>query len=160
MPFIYFPRDLKFPNTMQLEENLYRVEDPFVYIDKEYGYTILVPPNFQTDYGSVPRAFWNIIPPQGILSGAYILHDWLYATKLVSRSQADWIFLGAIKELGSSWVKRNTIYSLVRSCGWSAWKGHKQKSITKNMAFLNTFLNNKDALEYFNISFFAENTLK
>ncbi len=118
-----------YPATDQVNEREYRLLQPLVYINENENLKLTVPPGFITDYGSVPQVFWNIIPPQGVLAAAYILHDWLYATEAFERTKCDWIFLCAMQELGASWVKRNTIYSAVRCFGGAVWKAHTPEGI-------------------------------
>ena len=56
--------------------------------------TITAPAGFETDFASVPRLFWRIVPPWGRYSPAAVVHDFLYHTGLVTRAEADRIFLG------------------------------------------------------------------
>lgn len=83
---------------------------------------------FYTDFASVPRvpvfyALWG--------SRAHreaVLHDYLYridSKPVVTRSQADSIFLEAMKSTGKSFWLRWPMYLGVRSGGWTAY--HKRK---------------------------------
>ncbi len=126
------PRDflygegLGFPATQQVGPWLWRVDLPFAVQldDGATHYEILVPPGWETDYGSVPRIFWNIVPPLGRYSAAYVLHDYLYESEAFDRDVCDWLLLLALQDLGASWLERNTIYSAVREFGWIVWAGH------------------------------------
>ena len=53
--------------------------------------TFHVPAGFETDFASVPRAFWSVFPPYGPYTKSAVLHDWLYVTQPagVSRKDAD-----------------------------------------------------------------------
>lgn len=138
IPITFFPESLKYPDTQQVAERLWIVEKPFF---AQYGKTqIIIPPGWQTDYGSVPKVCWNVIEPIGQLSTPYILHDWLYCTEMFKRNICDWIFLLAMQDAGASWLKRNTIYSAVRSCGGSVWNetGHADKA-SENRRLLDEF---------------------
>jgi hypothetical protein len=84
--------------------------------------TFEVPKDFRTDFASVPRIFWNIIPPTGGYTKAAVLHDYLYYTKMVSRKDADGIFRRIMHEYGVGGLKRRTMYWAVRAFGWLAWK--------------------------------------
>ena len=90
------------------------------------GEIICVPPGFVTDLASVPRIFWNILPPFGKYDGAAIIHDYLYALQDRPRKNCDLILLEAMKTEGVSWITRETIYWGVRIGGWTAWLGHKK----------------------------------
>jgi hypothetical protein len=88
---------------------------------------ITIPAGFKTDFASVPRAFWSIIPPWGKYSEAALVHDYLYsaaskAIKSMSRKEADDIFLELMKEAGVPWWQRQAIYWAVRMWGKSYWK--------------------------------------
>lgn len=80
-----------------------------------------IPEGFVTDFASVPRCFWSIIPPMGRYGKAAILHDYLYHTKSVSRKEADKIFLKAMDLLGVSAWKKYVMYFAVRLFGWVKW---------------------------------------
>jgi len=90
--------------------------------------TIIVPAGFETDFASVPR-----VPIFYVLFGdrahrESVLHDYLYrvdAKPEVSRSNADEVFLEAMKERGKGFFVRRAMYWGVRLGGWTAW--HKRK---------------------------------
>ncbi|NPA65116.1 MAG: DUF1353 domain-containing protein [Epsilonproteobacteria bacterium] len=111
-------------------ENSFVVKSNFVYISERYR--IEVRAGLETDGASVPRIFWNIVPP---VSGRYleaaVLHDALYASKLVNRKEADEIFLEAMKDLGVAAWKRYIMYWAVRVFGEKAWESHDITSVAK-----------------------------
>ena len=80
-----------------------------------------VPKGFQTDFASIPRVFWSILPPDGRYSQAAVLHDFLYHTKTRPRKACDDIFLEAMEVLGVAWWKRKTMHQAVRLFGWAAF---------------------------------------
>jgi hypothetical protein len=65
------------------------VREPFFWwIDYETKQDkVTVEEGFQTDFGSVPRFLWSIINPTGW--NAFVLHDYMYATKYMSRVISD-----------------------------------------------------------------------
>src|SRR5688500_11341220 len=73
------------------------------------GTAYTVPAGFVTDFASVPRILWNILPPYGKHSRAAVLHDWLYVTGIVDRATADRIFLLLMEALGVGWVTRRAM---------------------------------------------------
>lgn len=81
------------------------------------GDVVRVPKGFKTDFASVPRLFWSIIPPDGKYSQAAVLHDYVYQKHTFERKKCDQIFLEAMKVLGVSWWKRRTMYRAVRLFG-------------------------------------------
>ena len=114
------------------------MEDFVFYFPMLNGYidcTLKVEKGFKTDFGSVPQAFQSFISPIGKPTKAYVLHDRLcvanakkeawnkvaydkipfeYCNKIVTRKQADKVFLEAMKTLGVGALKRYTIYFYVR----------------------------------------------
>jgi hypothetical protein len=97
---------------------------------REFGYDvgaegsqdqITVPVGFETDFASVPRVFWAILPKWGKYGNAAVIHDWLYWEQGRSRPAADAVFLEAMAVLGVSAVVRQTMYTAVRLFGWLAW---------------------------------------
>lgn len=98
-------------------------------LDSAFSYdssvgTLTVPAGFVTDFASVPRLFWNILPPFGRYGKAAIVHDYLYRTPgYVSRPVADALFLEAMKVLGVGRLIRYTMYLAVRAFGAGAYKG-------------------------------------
>jgi hypothetical protein len=89
---------------------------------------ITVPHGFVTDFASVPRAFWHVIPPWGKYSLAAVVHDYLYFTGEVSRKAADQVFLEQMRLLGVPWWKRRLMYYAVRWFGGAAWENNRKRS--------------------------------
>ena len=80
-----------------------------------------VPAGFVTNFASIPRVFWSVLPPWDRHMKAAVFHDYLYNTKRVSREHADNIFYKQMKALGVSWWRRNVIYRAVRLFGARAY---------------------------------------
>ncbi len=96
------------------------------------GDKIVVPKGFQTDFASIPRFFWRIMPPDGEYTKSAIIHDYLYNTRERPREIADKIFLEAMGVLGVPGWKKNIIFRAVRIFGGFAWK--KKKEILEEAA--------------------------
>ena len=88
----------------------------------ESPHVIEVPEGFRTDFASVPR-----IPIAWWAAGATaqrpaVIHDYLYRTNgLVSRIEADKIFLEALQADGAGWMHRHLMYWAVRAGGAGAF---------------------------------------
>lgn len=139
-----------FTTPLIVEDQGYRhfvVREPFVYEVGALGSgrKVIIPVNFETDFASIPRGLWNILPPVGAgYDKAAVVHDYLYRggfiTSLaydpvtqqeyelhedVTRAQADAILKEAMDALGVGWWTRNMIYAGVRVGGHIPWtKGH------------------------------------
>ena len=94
--------------------------------DEDSNNVICVPRNFTTDFASVPRIFWNVIPPYGRHGKAAVVHDYLYATNGLhgrfNRQRCDEIFLEAITVLGVGAIKRQIMFRAVRMFGQKPWE--------------------------------------
>ena len=93
------------------------------------GVSYVVPEGFVSDGASIPRLLWTLLghpwaEPHG---RAAVLHDWLYATGLVTRARADALFLESLQALEVGRVKRWTLCAGVRAGGWLAWRRHRQR---------------------------------
>jgi hypothetical protein len=90
----------------------------FISVD---GRVLRLPIGFETDLASIPRAFWNIYPPQkyGFITPA-IVHDYLYSCHSgFSRKDADDVFYSLLIENGVSNYTALKFYLAVRAFGIS-----------------------------------------
>jgi hypothetical protein len=98
---------------------------PFGYDCNEEGSgrRIQVDIGFMTDFASVPRPLWILLPKWGKYGNAAVIHDWLYWVQRpdISRAQADHIFLEAMTVLNVAWWQKYPMYWAVRSFGLLAW---------------------------------------
>jgi hypothetical protein len=103
--------------------NTWIVMRPFGYAvgAEDSGDHIEVPVGFQTDFTSVPRLFWAILPKWGRYGNGAVIHDWLYWEQKRTREQADAIFFESMGVLGVGRVTRFPVYWAVRAFGWLAW---------------------------------------
>lgn len=95
------------------------------------GY-IIIPAGFITDFASVPRFFWRLVPPAGSgKHGAYgpasVVHDYLYRTKQyrgarIRRFFADAIFREIMTEYDVEGWRKWVMWASVRLLGWSSWR--------------------------------------
>ena len=100
----------------------YRLLKPLIY---EYrfnggGLSIVVPEGFVTDFASIPRIFWAILPHDGAYAPAAVVHDYLYSLRFkgCSRFLADSIFRDAMARLNVPIWRRVPMYYAVRAFGW------------------------------------------
>jgi hypothetical protein len=99
---------------------LVRLTAPFSYDVgfKGSSLTLTVPAGFVTDFASVPRALTGWFPPSGPWAKAAVVHDYLYASGLISRAISDLIFLEAMEVLEVPCWRRAAMYAAVRLLGW------------------------------------------
>lgn len=112
--------------SVALGADHWRVLTPFSYKISETDW-VTVPAGYLTDGASVPKIFWNIIPPWGEYGQAAVVHDILceYLTVIrngvpqrISRAQCDRILHEAMVALQVPVFKRTAIYSAVCMYRW------------------------------------------
>lgn len=106
--------------------------EPLIYLSKEIVAPgkvgkITVPAGFQTDYASIPRVFWRLLPPVGRYDRAAVVHDFLYQNNGVTRLQADNVLCEAMKVVNVPHWQRAMIYAGVRVGGWVTWNKYRAK---------------------------------
>lgn len=90
---------------------------------------IVASKGFVTDFASVPRLFWMVIPKWGRYGNAAVIHDWLYwnQSEKIDRKKADSILLEAMTVLNVSKWRKTIIYRTVKLFGWIAWNRNKRE---------------------------------
>ena len=100
----------------------WEIYEDLTYKDDKLGIKVTVPKGQTTDFASIPRIFWPILPPVGRYSRAAVVHDYLYRHGLFTRKDCDLIFLHAMEELNVAKWKRVIMYRAVRLFGAPAYK--------------------------------------
>lgn len=107
-----------------LEDDHWHVVEGFrYYLGEKYSNAwVYVPAGYLTDGASVPRIFWNLLPPWGKYGAAAIVHDYLCEfleiqvdgiPQRITRKQADLILLEAMEVLEVPWLTRNVMHGAV-----------------------------------------------
>lgn len=113
------------------------MKDDLVYENDKY--IIRVYAGFRTDGGSIPRISWTLLgitpyDPRCVYS--FFIHDWLYASEVILRADADAILDEVLKIKPSpSGFQRWLIWSHVRMYGWIVWNRHTDKSVIEARKF-------------------------
>jgi hypothetical protein len=105
--------------------------------EDQFGYDIpgvgrIVPHDkFITDFASIPRFFWRILPPVGDgararYGVAAVIHDWLYTVGRVGNARitrlfADEVFGAAMESVGVSQWRINLMVWAVKTFGAQPW---------------------------------------
>ena len=84
--------------------------------------------NGVTDFASVPVFFHRVLNPQSALE-ASVPHDFLYRTGLVTKAQADKIFLLGMIALKVPKWKRQTMYYAVKMFGGSSYNHFSEEKL-------------------------------
>ncbi|WP_157830409.1 DUF1353 domain-containing protein, partial [Siphonobacter sp. SORGH_AS_0500] len=93
------------------------------------GRIYTIPAGFKTDFSSVPRPIWPIIPPHGLATIPSIKHDYLYDFQIGekeigrkrARQEADQAFLRDLIEEGMKPAQARLMYGMVRLFGRPFW---------------------------------------
>jgi hypothetical protein len=127
--FVNLPT-LRPPKGRTGDEELWEVSEPWVSPAFD-GYRLAFRAGFLTDGASIPRPFWVTIghPFHWPTLGPALCHDALYAAEYVTRAHADWLFVGWLESVGTTWAKRNRMWLAVRAGGWVPWGRHTPESI-------------------------------
>ena len=97
----------------EISETDWKLVDPVVYAGSKQTFT--VPAGFVTDFATVPRIFFWLVPSYGAYTKAAVLHDYLTTTKAVSQADADGLFRRAMRELRVPFVRRWVMWAGVRA---------------------------------------------
>ncbi len=100
----------------------------FVVISETLG-TIVVPYGFKTDFNSIPRGLWNILPPDN-WGEAGVVHDYLYrfgrlGTRPLTRLQCDTVHREFVHLKGCSRFKEWSMFWALRLGGWKPWNAYR-----------------------------------
>jgi hypothetical protein len=102
------------------------VTDWFRFESDVLGRTVTVPPGFITDFHSIPRGLWNILPPDDNPESA-VVHDRLYARNGCTRKQADQVHAEVLRVLGAKEWKVKAMYAGLRIGGWKSWNKYRKQ---------------------------------
>jgi hypothetical protein len=100
---------------------------PLLYQLANTSLTVAVPAGFVTDFASIPRPFWSLLPTWGKYGPPAVVHDYLYWDQRCTREQADWIFLLGMEENDVGGIQRFVIHRAVRWGGALAWRSNAQR---------------------------------
>ena len=106
----------------------WEVYEPLSYQDDKLRLKVTVPKGSKTDFASIPRIFWPILPPAGRYSKAAVVHDYCYRHGLFTREISDLIFLHAMEELDVAKWKRFVMFWAVRLFGKHSYRKRRNDS--------------------------------
>lgn len=106
---------------------------PLEYLTED-GWRIAVPAGFITDFASIPRVLWSLIPPRGRYNRPAIIHDYLYhyapvdstTGARVTKGRADAILREGCKNVDDRLTQRWTIWLGLRLGGFVAWNNYRK----------------------------------
>jgi len=87
---------------------------------------VTAPVRFVTDFASIPRLFWSLLPPDGRYTYPAIIHDYLYWSQTTSKSDADEILRLAMEDFDIHKAVVTTIFEGVKFGGAAAWEENRK----------------------------------
>lgn len=115
-------------SVTQTDEHLWELDRPLEY-SWARGWGYVVDAGYVTDFASVPRFIWWLVPTYGNYTAATVLHDALITVALpagrTSSRSVDRIFREAMAELGVSFPRRWLMWAGVR---WGALFNRKRRA--------------------------------
>lgn len=122
------PFDKEELSLVYIDGHNWRVLEPFTFGSQTIERMIRVPAGFVTDFASIPRALWAVLPPTGTYGKAALIHDLLYRTphEACTRAEADRILLEAMLASRVGFWVSCVIYLAVRVGGRRAFKPRQE----------------------------------
>jgi hypothetical protein len=110
------------------------INKPVIYTTKD-GWVITVPVGFVTDFASIPRPMWTVIPPRGKYNRPAIVHDLLYhyapidplTGERCTQARADYILREACENCDDRFTQRWAIFLGLKLGGFVAWNNYRKK---------------------------------
>ena len=85
-------------------------------------YEIKIPVNFLTDFATIPRILWILLPKyHPDYAFASVIHDYLYKEGIGNKRYADLIFLEGMGVLNCPWYKKWPMYYAVHKVGQGSY---------------------------------------
>jgi hypothetical protein len=110
-------------NPLTANPRKYRVMSPLIWECNKHN--VEIPEGFFTDLVTVPTILGKYFPSTSPITKAAVLHDFIYATGMMSKYDADLLFRKAMGVVGVSLGLRTTAYTAVTlfaSIPWYQWK--------------------------------------
>jgi Protein of unknown function (DUF1353) len=137
------------PQAATLPLHLGRFADAMYFLKEPIDWTpnpgqeshkpVKVPVGFVTDFASIPRVFWIVLPKDGVYTYPAIIHDYLYWEQPVSKDEADLILRYSMQDFKVNTVALEAIYAGVRAGGATAWRDNAARKAAGEKRLLKTY---------------------
>jgi uncharacterized protein DUF1353 len=114
------------------------VLSPFHFQSEILNRVVVVPAGFMTDFNSVPRPLWSILPPHENPE-AGVVHDWLYKYNGCTKNQADRVHREVFEVIdrvhpdkAPRW-KRVAMYTGLVLGGSRTWNRYRREQIAREL---------------------------
>lgn len=101
------------------------------YTIKIQKFKLTVPKGFSFDGNSIPRCLWFFFghPLAGVQIIAAMIHDYLYKTGSIPRSDADFLYYCLLRSVEIGLLKRSLMWLGVRIGGWLHYNKNKNRDL-------------------------------
>lgn len=99
----------------------------------------VVPRGFVTDFASIPRPLWWLLPKWAQYGNAAVVHDFCYWDQQHDRKTADHAIAEGMVDMGVGWLTRKTIYVFLRLGGAFAWWDNKRRKASGEIRIIPYF---------------------
>ena len=103
------------------------------------GEDYVVPKGFVTDFASIPRPFWWLLPKWARYGNAAVVHDFNYWMQNCDRKTADRAMAEGMRDLGVGRMTRGTMYFFLRIFGGLAWRNNRKRRETGKIRVITEF---------------------
>jgi hypothetical protein len=85
-----------------------------------------IPKGFETDFATIPHLFWGVVSPiDEFIRIPALAHDFFYKHTIMTRVDADLIFLEKMRSFGKGMIIKPFIaFCVVRLFGWIYFNKH------------------------------------
>jgi hypothetical protein len=112
------------------------LQSPLIYEDSASN-TVTVPVNFVTDFASIPRILWSLLPKWDGYGLPSVVHDYLYwERKGRTRRNVDQLMLSAMKDQHVEAFRRCLIYTALRLFGGCAWSKNAKRKAAGQLGYV------------------------
>jgi hypothetical protein len=104
------------------EPRIWIVLSPLIWEDPVFG-RLTTPQGFRSDLASVPPIVRDIpsLDPNGISRPCALMHDFLYAWRMIGKDNADEFLRQSLLAVGASKLVSDVFYMGVHQCGQASW---------------------------------------
>jgi len=131
------------------ESRNYQLTEDYIITIPWMNVQILIPRGFIFDGASVPRIFWSILDPLGILYIPSIIHDFGYRYNALLNQDREIIFTGAGKMFFDDLFRKVAVevnelpiidtvsWAALFSFGWLPWNNNRKENLQVDKDFPN-----------------------
>lgn len=119
----------QYPDLIFRKKTTGKIDHFEVVEECEIDSSIIIPVGYVTNFASVPRLLWALLPPHGRMANPAVVHDYMYDTRhgqpelgaRNARLKADLIFYQNMAQSGVPSLQAFIVFLAVRLFGKNWW---------------------------------------